>query len=423
MNDGRISLELLCAIAAHQDTHLDRTPRLSDPIAEAAMQRAWGPRHFRLWPQLAMLGAAAAVAFVVAVGVVRWNRPALQFQVAGKAGQAGASVTAQAGLELPLRFSDGSQIVFEPGAQARVVRLTDNGAELQLDGGRLVAQVQHTGQAEWAVLAGPYRVRVTGTRFSADWSANDRRLAVRMFEGSVVVEGPELGQGLRLRSGDLLNVRAGQAPVVTREPSVAAAMPSVAVEPAPAPAPNVAPAAENVAPERANVTAPVASAAPWVWAELAAAGRYTEALSAANRAGFAQLCRTLNADGLLLLGDAARYAGSPARARQAFQALVQRYPKDERSPDALFALGRLESEAKSPLAAAKWFERYLGLPGDPPLGEEARGRLVEIYSRSGDEDAASRAARAYLSRYPDGVHAALARKVLVESKAATADAP
>jgi TolA-binding protein len=225
---------------------------------------------------------------------------------------------------------------------------------------------------------------------------------------------------LPLQSGDVLNVRAGQPPVVTRAPSVAIAvpLPSVEPEPATAPVPSEAPAAnttEGRAPERSRTP----QSAPSAWAELAEAGRYSEALAAANREGFARLCRSLNADGLLLLGDAARYAGSPARARQAFRSLVQRFPRDERSPDALFALGRLESEAKLPQAAAKWFERYLGLPGDPPLGEEARGRLVEIYSRMGDEDAASRAARAYLSRYPDGVHAALARKVLAEAQPAS----
>ncbi len=398
------------------------------------MRRAWGTRRrSRLWPQLAVVGTAAAVAFVVAAGVVRWNRPPLQFQVAGKAGQAGASVTAQAGLELPLRFSDGSQILFQPGSQARVARLTETGAELELDSGRLLAHVQHTGQARWAVVAGPYRVRVTGTRFSAEWLASERRLAVQMFEGSVVVEGPALGAGLHLEAGDWLHVRAGQSPVVTRahrpQPVV------VPVAPLPAPPTSLAPETSEpgVAPapsaaDRAGGEprpAPLvhaASASTLSWAQLAEAGRYGEALAAANRDGFARLCRGLTADGLLLLGDAARYAGSPGRARQAFQSLVQRFPGDERSPDALFALGRLESEAKAPAAAARWFERYLALAGSPPLAEEARGRLLEIYTRTGDEGAALRVARAYLSRYPDGVHATLARKVLAESAGDSAGA-
>ena len=148
------------------------------------------------------------------------------------------------------------------------------------------------------------------------------------------------------------------------------------------------------------------------WSELAAARRYTEALVAAEREGFSRLCQRLGADGLLALGDAARYASSPARARQAYQALVRRFARDQRSLDARFALGRLESEAESPAAAARWFERYLAAARNPPLGEEAEGRLVEIYQRLGDDEAAVRAARAYLERHPDGLRASLARKVL-----------
>jgi outer membrane protein assembly factor BamD (BamD/ComL family) len=72
----------------------------------------------------------------------------------------------------------------------------------------------------------------------------------------------------------------------------------------------------------------------------------------------------------------------------------------------------LESEAGAPAAAAKWFERYLRSARNPPLAEEAAGRLVEIYDQKGDTEAAARAAKGYLARHPDGPRAGLARKVL-----------
>jgi hypothetical protein len=96
------------------------------------------------------------------------------------------------------------------------------------------------------------------------------------------------------------------------------------------------------------------------WSELASNRRYADALVAAEREGFSRLCRQLDASALLALGDAARYASSPVRARQAFEALVRRFPRDQRSHDALFALGRLESEADAPLAASTCFEHGLG---------------------------------------------------------------
>jgi hypothetical protein len=305
---------------------------------------------------------------------------------------------------LPLRFSDGSVLVFQPGTQARVARLSDNGAELLLDSGCLAADVRHTGQAHWSVAAGPFRVRVTGTRFEATWSPTKGALSVAMLEGSVVVEGPALGQGLTLGRGDTLEVGISSPPVVTRTQS-APVVPTpetsaASLRPAPTPPATTEPA----------VTAGFRTQASWF--ELASNRRYADALVAAEREGYSRLCRQLDASGLLALGDAARYASSPGRARQAFEALVRRFPRDQRSHDALFALGRLESEAGAPLAAARWFERYLATARNLPLAEEADGRLVEIYDEEGDAAAAARAARGYLERHPDGPRAARARKVL-----------
>jgi len=305
---------------------------------------------------------------------------------------------------LPLRFSDGSVVVFQPGAQARVARLTDNGAELLLDSGRLDLDVKHTGVARWSVAAGPFTVRVTGTRFEAEWSAHDRRLSVQMIEGSVVVEGPSLGRGLALRGGEQLKVEVDSPPVVTRTGPTATSIEHV-------------PAAQAAIPDLGTPSAPARTPPPVArphssWFELAESGHYADAVAAAEREGFPLLCRQLDAGSLLALGDAARYASSPERARQAFVSLVKRFPRDQRSHDALFALGRLESEDGDPAVAAGWFERYLSVARHQPLGEEAVGRLMEIYSRAGDREDVVRVARDYLDHYPDGLRAGLARKTL-----------
>lgn len=395
------------AIAAEQDAFLAQTPRSADAIAEAAMGLAWKPaRQRHLLPYLAVAGVAASVAFVVALVVSRAGHGDLRFEVAGRAGQTGATITAQDGTPLPLRFSDGSVLTFAPEAKARVAELHDNGAELLLDSGRMLVDVRHTGQARWSVAAGPFKVRITGTRFAVDWSPAGGKLALEMYEGAVFVEGPSLGQGLALLGGESLAVGLASPAVVTRTrpaPATPAAATPAPLAAGPEPSPPAAPAT-------APAAVPPRSRAPW--SELAARGRYAEALAAAEREGFSRLLRQLDAPGLLTLGDTARYAGAPARARQAFEALVRRFSRDQRSQDARFALGRLESEAGAPASAARWFERYLDTSRNPPLAEEASGRLVESYERAGDPEAAARAAKSYLARYPHGLRASLARKVL-----------
>jgi hypothetical protein len=395
------------AIAAEQDAFLAQAPRAPDAVAEAAMRQAWKPaRSPRLVPYLAVASLAASVAFGVAWIVSRSGRSDLRFEVAGRTGQTGATITAGDGTPLPLRFSDGSVLTFAPGASARVGELYDTGADLLLDSGRVLVDVRHTGRARWSVAAGPFQVRITGTRFTMDWSPANGKLALEMYDGSVTVLGPTLGQGLSLQRGESLDVGLTSPAVVTRRlPAPAplpAAGPSVPSERAPSEAPAVPAAAPAAVPPRP----------PVAWSELAASGRHAEALAAAEREGFPRLLRQLDAPGLLALGDTARYAAAPARARQAFEALVHRFSRDQRSQDARFALGRLEFEAGAPARAARWFERYLDTTGDPPLAEEAAGRLLESYERAGDRAAAARAAQRYLLRYPQGLRASLARKVL-----------
>ncbi|HEY0715155.1 MAG TPA: tetratricopeptide repeat protein, partial [Polyangia bacterium] len=116
---------------------------------------------------------------------------------------------------------------------------------------------------------------------------------------------------------------------------------------------------------------------------------------------------------LLLLADAARFADDRAAATYAFRALIERFPKDRRAGDAIFALGvlTLESEAEMPQAARR-FEDYLSRWPDGPLAREAQGRLIEALWRAGNTAEARRAAANYQQRHPDGPHAGLAQRVL-----------
>jgi hypothetical protein len=147
------------------------------------------------------------------------------------------------------------------------------------------------------------------------------------------------------------------------------------------------------------------------WERLAAAGKYRDALAAAERAGFAQEVERAPAGDLLLLADAARFAGSPARAREALMAARGRGVRGSTA----FVLGTIASD---PGDALGWLEIYLREEPGGAFAEQALGRVLEL-SRSRGADAAARAAARYLARYPDGAHAALARSLATGA----ADAP
>jgi TolA-binding protein len=156
------------------------------------------------------------------------------------------------------------------------------------------------------------------------------------------------------------------------------------------------------------------SSADDAWLALAEDGSYPEALAAARRVGWSALCLRLDAHRLLTLADVARYSNARGLARQAFEALVRRFPDDRLAADAVFSLGRLAFEGGNPPVAAGWFQRYVTDWPKGPLADQAAGRLIEATIRMEDSEAARSAARAYLARAPHGAQATLARGVLAE---------
>jgi hypothetical protein len=338
---------------------------------------------------LAVAAGLAAIALVVA-----WPR-ALSFQADGTPGGSGMKLTAGAARALPLRFSDGSVVTLAAGSQGEVIEVSDRGANVRLNSGHLEAAVVHAERTRWTVGVGPYGVQVTGTRFSASWDAGGQKLLVSLTEGSVIVRGPLLGEaGLPLRKGQLLSVDVGQqrvslAPLEKRPPAEIAVVP-------PPPAPE-----------------PPATVEPSEWKRWALAAHPRQAYAAAARMGIDDLCRTLPAPDLLLLADAARFAGEPRPARQAFLALRARFPSDTRAGDAVFGLGILALDADGqPRVAARRFEEYLARWPAGALARETGGRLIEAMDRAGRHGKARRAAARYLAQHPDGPHAAYARQLL-----------
>ena len=444
------------ALAQAQDVALDAEEKaggapgnLQRLMARARPRRRLGRLPFAL----AMAAGAAALVLAVSSGT---RKQTLSVQLGSSPPRGGAlpSLVADARSDLPLRFSDGSTVTFRAGSSGQLEKLNSAGAELVLVRGTLQAHVIHAATTSWILHAGPYRVRVTGTRFALSWRSE--RLDLSLYEGSVVVDGAVLGAGVPVRAGQRLTVASG---VVRIEPlggaaTVALATPGARVPEASAPAvarplveplppANADPAQETEAVDPADEMAPGLTPAPPravrtratgarhgrslaarsggngsrddEWLALAERGAYPEALEAAKRIGWTSLCHRLDARRLLMLADVARYSGAPVPAHRAFQSLVKRLPDDRLAADAVVSLGRLAFERGRPGEAARWFRRYVSDWPRGPLAEQAAGRLLESTIRLQDPEATHDAARAYLARAPHGAQAALARGVLADA--------
>jgi ferric-dicitrate binding protein FerR (iron transport regulator) len=351
-------------------------------LRTAAAARPDRPGRARRWRLVGVSAAGGAVLALAALWLLvpllpvagpAAEMPAvaqLHFQTAdGRTGAAGAPLTAQADSELPLRFSDGSLVTFQPGSSGQVDRLTGQGAEVALHRGTLRAVVTHAPDTRWLVHAGPFQVRVTGTRFDVTWAPERQALTVVLSEGSVIVGGALLGAGVPLRAGQRLQVALDAGQVHTDEfQSGGVDTGDVSTDDG----------RTGAAAQEASTRAPAEARPPAAdWRVLAEQGDSRRALQTAEREGLGRLARTLAPGDLLRLGDVARYAGAPAQARRLFEALVERHPGDPLAGDAVFSLGRLEAEAGGPRAAAVWFQRYLrDWPGGP-LAAQAAARLAE----------------------------------------------
>ena len=123
----------------------------------------------------------------------------------------------------------------------------------------------------------------------------------------------------------------------------------------------------------------------------------------------AELMSTGNATQLLALGDAARYARSPAMARTIYLRIRSRFSGSDSAAMAAFALGRLAG--KRAKEANTWFDKYLAEAPMGRLAALAYGRKLEALWQLQKQDAACHTASIYLTRFAGGAHAKLAQQI------------
>jgi hypothetical protein len=352
-------------------------------------------------PRLAarsVLLLAAALAVAAGVAIVFARAPArLEYRVAGPVVADGTWLgVAPSGGSLSMRFSDGTEMDLAPGSKGRVAEVTGDGARIVLATGVLEARVVHGPRARWAVAAGPYTIEVTGTVFDVGWSAASEELDLSLHDGSVVVRGPSLPDGLRVSGGQRLVARAGTGEA--RISSLLAPQPQVD---APVAAPSAS-AAEGPAQVR-----PVSRPLP-TWSEMLADGNFRGVLDAAEGRGVdATLSRGSLAD-VVALADAARYLHERGLARRGLLAERSRFPGSAEARGAAFVLGRMADDAGSRDEAIRWYDTYLAESPRGSFAAEALGRKLVALVESSDTVGARSVAQEYLRRFPHGAHAAYA---------------
>lgn len=304
-------------------------------------------------------------------------------------------------------FSDGSRVLLEKGTQAKLGEVSSQSTEISLVRGALRVSVRHRDGAVFGVLAGPYRVRVTGTDFMITWNDRTQRFSLRLNEGQVRLSGGALTAERNVRAGESVvlygpetGAEASSHPVSERgtrlkTDDVGHSRPGSQWAPGD---------------KKREVPQPAASKpTPQAWLERAQAGDYQTAFSLVQQIGLERVMQTAGAAELLVLADAARFSGNVGHARRALKVLRQRFSGSHEAATAAFQLGRLSGGSRE---AVKFFRAYLSERPSGSLAREASGRLMELLTQLGEQKAARQEAQRYLMRYPGGPHATFARSLL-----------
>ncbi|NUP08906.1 MAG: tetratricopeptide repeat protein [Polyangiaceae bacterium] len=404
---------------------MDSLRRLGTAIAEAQdregpavdlqaqrvrfLERATKREQRRPAKRVAAYAVFAAAAAALLFFLLR--APSLSFEIAGTRGRPGDWIAAPPDSEIPIRFSDGSEVVLERDAGARVVEVGSKGAVLVVERGTLRADVVHRDDTEWQVNAGPFEVHVVGTRFDVAWDPSREAFSLILHEGAVRVVGPMGDSGRVVRAGERLDIQVGEASPTSSLPAATAVASAAEV-------PSAAHTASTEGSSSASAEVVVAPSASASWRSLADKGDNRAAWAAIEAEGVDVVMRRSNAAELVSLSDVARFAGRPAHASAALNELRKRFPKDPAAADAAFLLGRMAFDQRgAPSSAAVWFETYLREKPSGAFAREAMGRLLECYQKNGSNEAARTLAMQYVASYPKGPHAELARRIVDEAPA------
>lgn len=285
---------------------------------------------------------------------------------------------------LPLAFVDGTNVVVKRGSVAELREVGIHRGVIALTSGTVDVHVVHTETSRWDVLAGPFDVRVTGTRFDATWDPKGKKLTVAMVEGTVRVSGP------------CVTTEPLSAPMTKTfmcDEIATSEAPTTSVHDLPSPTETRSP------PTPAVQAQPQAKTAGKPGATTPADGEREEAESTSA---------------LLARGDAARLRGDTAGARQIYTQIRQRSPRSADGAKAAFLLGRIAEASGSADEAVRWYATVTREGAGGAFAQEALGRELTVEKGRGNAARARALADDYVRKHPKGPYQAYAASVLDE---------
>lgn len=211
-SDSRLR-ELGDAVADVQDSvrrqrgHVAKVRRQFAQMVAEGLAPVRRPLALRARLAFAVLGLAVVVGAVVLVTTLARRPHALTFVVGQTAepGRVGAWLAAPPTGELTLAFSDGTALVLEAGARARVVSAFDRLGRVLIESGRLRVAARPEG-SRWTFEAGPLAVEARGARLDLSWDPIDERFVTTVFDGNVDVQGDCLPGVRPVGPGETLDV-------------------------------------------------------------------------------------------------------------------------------------------------------------------------------------------------------------------------
>ncbi|HKP59674.1 MAG TPA: FecR domain-containing protein [Polyangiales bacterium] len=393
------------------------TGRMRVMVAAAGLSR--GERGWRL--PLPLVAAAAAI--LLSLGGIgfyaHWQSRPLTYEVVGGQRFATNYVGAHASQPARVMFSDGSEIDARPGSRLRIDDTSSDGARVLVERGTAAARVRHRERSRWTFAAGPFDVKVIGTKFDLDWDPVGQVVTVTLHEGAVEVASP-VGQstcivraGQRFQASvpagtmtlenieDLPPTRVSRAAPPSVQPAIAAAV----VAPAPPARPSAVRSDKHAHAEHSL------KASPKTWSGLVRRGEFQAVVDQALAGDLDELLATCRPAEARALADAARYTDRSALAERTLLVMRKRFPDTGYSSAAGFLLGRTSETLGEPAEADRWYQTYLDeAPSGQYAADALAGRMRSLFAKDGAQ-AAEPVAREYLRRFPEGVHLRMARRL------------
>ncbi len=206
--------ETLCRSAGSLIQRLPAKTEVRGELPDHLTRALSKPRlAHRVRPRLLAFGLGGAALLVIGIALLR-NRP-LRYYVDGVAATASGRVETSVAQTARIRFTDGSAIEVLEQSSGVVVERTSDGATFTLEHGRATFDVVHRARARWRVVAGPFDILVTGTRFDLTWLDGAGVLNLNLRAGSVIVRGGAANAGISVRAGERISLRSDVPPRTT----------------------------------------------------------------------------------------------------------------------------------------------------------------------------------------------------------------